>query len=104
MAAAKPALLGGQDNPSPLVRLARTLARQGRADEAEVVLERVVPHAAAPAASAESRELARLLQAQRRYREAEDRWREIRLAVPGDASALQGLLRVVRLRHRFVDA
>ena len=83
--------------PRPL-RLARLLARQGRLDEAEAVLEQATSDAAASPATAA--ELARLLQAQRRYGGAEVRWRAALQAAPQEQAALQGLLRALRLQRR----
>ena len=82
----------------PAVRLARRLGREPRAEEAEHVLRR-----GADAQDAARRELARLLQAQRRYGEAEREWRAVAAAAPGDLGIWQGHLRVLRLLHRFGD-
>jgi tetratricopeptide (TPR) repeat protein len=49
-------------------------------------------------------ELARLLQAQRRYAEAEREWRALAEAAPADLSGWQGHLRTLRLLHRFEEA
>jgi tetratricopeptide (TPR) repeat protein len=94
---------GGEDDLPPPLRLARLLAREGRLEEAEAVLARV-PAAANGDPAGLAKELARLLQAQRRYGEAETRWRAIAEAVPEDVGALQGMVRTMRLRHRFTDA
>ncbi|MGD9511559.1 MAG: tetratricopeptide repeat protein, partial [Geminicoccaceae bacterium] len=82
----------------PAIRLARRLGREPRADEAEHVLRRTGSHGAARF------ELARLLQAQRRYGEAEREWRTLTATAPGDLGAWQGHVRVLRLLHRFGDA
>lgn len=86
---------------SPL-GLARLLARQGRFDEAETVLERADREQDRP--TAVTAELARLLQARRRYGDAEGRWRTALAASPDSLDAQQGLLRALRLRCRFADA
>ncbi|MFZ1428569.1 MAG: tetratricopeptide repeat protein [Geminicoccaceae bacterium] len=86
---------------SPL-GLARLLARQGRLDEAESVLERACQDQGQPMAV--TAELARLLQSRRRYGNAEDRWRTALAATPDLLDAQQGLLRALRLQCRFTDA
>ena len=86
---------------SPL-GLARLLARQGRLDEAESVLERACRDQGQ--SMAVTAELARLLQSRRRYGNAEDRWRTALAATPDQLDAQQGLLRALRLQRRFSDA
>ncbi len=85
---------------SPL-RLARLLASQGLLDEAEAVLEHARRDRGEP--TAVGAELARLLQTQRRYGQAEDRWRAALAATPDNLDTFQGLLRALRLQHRFAD-
>lgn len=80
-----------------VARLARRLGRENRTDEAELVLRRSTGDVSA-------RELARLLQAQRRYAEAERQWRAAVAERPGDPGVWQGHVRVLRLLHRFKDA
>ncbi|MFO1046546.1 MAG: glycosyltransferase family 2 protein [Geminicoccaceae bacterium] len=80
-----------------VVRLAHRLGRETRADEAELVLRR-------SSGSAPARELARLLQAQRRYGEAEQQWRAAVADHPDDPAVWQGHARVLRLLHRLKDA
>jgi Flp pilus assembly protein TadD len=87
---------------APLLRLAQRVAKERRPDEAEALLRRARPGTAAT--SVIDRELARLLQSQRRYGEAERQWRQVVVAAPDDPAALHGLLRVLRLRHRLADA
>jgi hypothetical protein len=82
-----------------VIGLAQRLAREHRTDEAEAILRRLAAGTTARAATAE---LARLLQAQRRYAEAA--WRGVLAGSPEDQSAWSGLLRVLRLRQRFADA
>ena len=82
----------------PVIRLASRLGREPRAEEAEHVLRRTGSHGAARF------ELARLLQAQRRYGEAEREWRSLAETVPGELGARQGHVRVLRLLHRFGEA
>jgi predicted Zn-dependent protease len=92
---------GGSSGP-PALGLAQRLARERRADEAEAILRRA--RTAGDTTTATAAELARLLQAQRRYGEAQAQWRAILAATPDDLSALHGLLRTQRLRVQLVDA
>ncbi|MEK0085616.1 tetratricopeptide repeat protein [Benzoatithermus flavus] len=101
-ARAEPFRQAGEADLPVSLRLARQLAREGRIEEAESVLERARAASGDPAEPA--KELARLLQAQRRYGEAEVRWRTIVETAPHDVGALQGLVRTMRLHHRLVDA
>ena len=96
-----PAAKGGGVGP-PALRLAQRMAREHRADEAEAILRRA--RTAGDTTAATAAELARLLQAQRRYGEAETQWRAILDTAPDDLPALHGLLRIQRLRLRLVDA
>ena len=84
-----------------LIGLAQRMARERRTDEAEAILRRLPAGGTAKAARAE---LARLLQAQRRYTEAEAAWRGALEQAPEDQPAWHGLLRVLRLRQRLDDA
>ncbi len=85
----------------PVIGLAQRMVRERRVDEAEAILRRMAPGTATKAATAE---LARLLQAQRRYAEAETAWRSVLERAPEDQAAWNGLGRVLRLRLRFDDA
>ena len=85
-----------------VLRLAQRLAREQRPDEAEAILRRAAQGEAT--ARAIARELARLLQAERLYGDAELQWRQIVAASPDDPAALHGLARILRLRHRLADA
>ena len=87
----------GVGRDEAVLRLAHRLGRDTRSDEAELVLRRSTGHAPA-------RELARLLQAQRRYAEAEWQWRAAVADRPDDPGAWQSHVRVLRLLHRFKDA